>query len=180
MAVAGQQLGWRILVAFSRPSDSKWSYCSITHPGLTGAGGPLASAHMVVMLHGVHTPTPNAQPLSASAYMGCMGKAHISVSTSSIKCSPFTCWSLFTLAIRSCSAAIFKQALPFPNPSKTPSEHVPVLLQLLVPPSPTHQDQMWMGVLHLAPDITFCPCSHVLLGKWEKRMSPLCLHSLEA
>lgn len=141
MAVAGQQLGWRILVAFSRPSDSKWSYCSITHPGLTGAGGPLASAHMVVMLHGVHTPTPNAQPLSASAYMGCMGKAHISVSTSSIKCSPFACWSLFTLAISSCSAAIFKQALPFPNPCKTPSEHVPVLLQLLVsssthPPGP--------------------------------------------
>lgn len=155
---------------------TSWTRCGET----TGACGSLASAHTLVMLRGVHAPTPNAQPLSASAYMGCRGNIHISVNTSSIKCSPFTCWSLFTLAISSCSAAIFKQALPFPNPSRTPSEHVPVLLQLLVPPLPTHQGQTWMKVLHLAPDITFCPCSRVLLGKWEKRMSPLCLHSLEA
>lgn len=26
----------------------------------------------------------------------------------------------------------------------------------------------------------FYPCSRVLLGKWEKQMSPLCLRSLEA
>ena len=71
-----------------------------------------------------------ALPLSASAPLGSVGNARISVNTSYFKCSPFTCLSLLILAISSCSDAIFMHALPLPNPSKTPLERVPALLQL--------------------------------------------------
>ena len=40
MVVIGQWLGWMILVAFFYRSDSVWSCCSITRPGLTVGNPP--------------------------------------------------------------------------------------------------------------------------------------------
>lgn len=55
------------------------------------------------------------------APLGSLGDARISLDTSCFGCSSFTCRSLLILAISWCCDATFGQALPLPNPSKTPS-----------------------------------------------------------
>lgn len=54
-----------------------WTHCGETTSA--GAGDSLASAHMAVVLHGVHAPTPNSSaPLCISLYGLCGLRSHLS------------------------------------------------------------------------------------------------------